>query len=968
MDRIGRLGSAPEAPLIGRAHERAQLDAAFGATTPGCTTILLTGEAGIGKTRLTQEAVTAYAAHGALVLAGSALEYARAPYAPLLDALRPGAAPDDGDVAAALAVVREEFANLDALSFDGNSTDAERFEREKLRRLDAVVRALEALATTRATVLVLEDLHWADVATLELLRHVQRALHPGRLLILATVRDEDAGRDEQRAAALAKLEREGARRVPLEPLDADEVGDFFEAHPRARDLSRERRARIAELAEGRPLFLIELSRSALAAREHGAIPATLRATVLERLRTLAPEQRRVIAVAAVIGREFDADLLRALTDSDAAALWPALRAAVAAALLFEVPAQPAAFAFRHALVHEVLRAETLGAEARAIHARIVDALATRGDEHALPRIAHHAEAAGDSARAVAANRACGDRALRLLAYADAARFYLHAAALLEPDAPEVAPLATALCRVLFASGDAAGSKRWGERAELALRPAGDSPDLVIVLTLLAGHYATEGDRRRAFESAGDAIAIAERLGDPSLAFDAYVTRGALRAVTGESRDALDDFARARATGCAASARSENRFHLYRAMARAGNGQIDEAFADYARAVAIAKERGDPDWIAVCENNWASRACALGETALAEDLYRSAYERARAHDLGFTRAFAAAGLAYATLARGRFDETRRLIDEEIAASGTTIVRVHARALALRIALLTGDDGALRAALDEPLLELALASGQAQQIGLLGGAMAQAYAELGEAPHANAVRAKALAVLPGIEYSTWLLDDVAAHGDSAQAEPARMLIERAAQVPRDRVAAAVLSSFDARRAQRERKPRRAHELALAAAAAFDAIDWPCERAAMLELAGRIEDAHTIYRAIGALRHLPNANGTSLANHHTSATNGTPAPNAASPLTLTPRELEVARFVAAGYANSEIAGALAISERTVESHVTSIFTRLAIHSRAQIGAYVAALSTPGGRPSGQRRGRSGGASVSEDRYSSP
>jgi len=206
--------------------------------------------------------------------------------------------------------------------------------------------------------------------------------------------------------------------------------------------------------------------------------------------------------------------------------------------------------------------------------------------------------------------------------------------------------------------------------------------------------------------------------------------------------------------------------------------------------------------------------------------------------------------------------------------------------------------------------------------LAGSVAPYYEAIGRRAEAAELRSRALAAIRGVNLSLWLLDQIATSDDEAEVAHARSLLDRAARDPEHAVARAHLKLFDARVARRGRKMAVAKSLALDAAARFETIGWPWERAQALELASRYADALALYERHGYLRHARDLEQTRRRVRHRAGTHQ-----------LTPRELEIARLAAQGMSNRSIAAQLFIGERTVETHIAAIFDRFDLTSRRQL-----------------------------------
>lgn len=379
---MARRVSVPE--LVGR---RAELDLLDTLMPSGL--VLVDGDAGVGKTRLVQ-AFAARVADRATVLTGGCLQFeADVPYAPFAEAL-PGLFEDSptGDRAAAYRRIAE------AISRAGDQV-----------------------------VLVLEDLHWADASTRDLLRHLHRAL--ADVLIVATCRADELTADHPVATLVAELARSPrTERLHLGPLDRTGVAALARAVLNAEPAPVLVDQLVAR-AEGNPFFTEEL----LAAWPgSGDVPRTVRDIVLTRLARLGDDAQHLARIASVAGRTVPHDLLQGLGAFPEDRLGTALRELVDHGQL--TAAGSDAYAFRHALIHESLYRDLLPGERRAAHARIARHLAdhpelagTRSAAGAAAELAHHWDAAGDPARALAASVEAASAAAGGLAPAEAHAHY-----------------------------------------------------------------------------------------------------------------------------------------------------------------------------------------------------------------------------------------------------------------------------------------------------------------------------------------------------------------------------------------------------------------------------------------------------------------------------------------------------------------------------------------------------------------
>jgi hypothetical protein len=471
------MGAAPSA-LIGRERERAALDAALDEAVAGRGSLLLaTGEPGIGKTRLLEEAARAAAQRGFAVAWGRAWEAGGAPaYWPWIQILR------------ALRTASPELARL-----GGGAAPASASDRFSL--FDGVAGAVVAAASAAPLLLLLDDLHAADPSSLELLEFLSGQLAAAPVVVAGSYRDVEARLDPEVDARVARLGRRG-RTLALERLDEREVAALVRGAGTLPDDAAVA-AMVHAATEGNPLFVEELvrliaSRTGVPPGGRLPVPDGVRAVMRERLRLLGSECEALLAVAAVIGREFRAPVLADAAGADPDALPSRLARALASGLVEE--RAPGHWAFSHALVGETLVADLDPGRRAETHLAIARALERRhaGDPAApLAEIAHHYLEAGASAAAlaVAAAARAAARAMQGLAFEDAAalleRALATSALVTPPDGPGRAELLLALGQACLRAGRSArGKEACREVGELGHALA--SPALVARAALTYG--------------------------------------------------------------------------------------------------------------------------------------------------------------------------------------------------------------------------------------------------------------------------------------------------------------------------------------------------------------------------------------------------------------------------------------------------------------------------------------------------
>ena len=408
--------------LVGRAEELAALDAAFEPVRDGRpSTVLIGGEAGIGKSRLVGEfGVRARAAAAARVLSGYCLELSAEglPFAPFIGILRDLVRDLGADAVAAMVPGQGagELARLlPELGEPGVHADP---AEARARMFEQVLALFEHLAESGPLVLVIEDAHWSDRSTRDLLAFLvgnQRALDG--VLIVVTFRSDELHRGHPLRPLLAELDRlDWVQRLALSGLARRQAGELM-----ARVLGREPEPGLAEcvyaLSEGNPLFLGALLRCG--GSPGSDLPESLRDLVLADVRGLPAEALGVLEALSVAGQRCGHALLAAVTGLGDDRLAGALRAAVSANVLVT---DVDGYVFRHALIREAILGEVLPGEETRWHARLAEALAA--DPSLVPpgraviEQAHHWHAAHDTARALESAWQAAAAAGQALAYAE----------------------------------------------------------------------------------------------------------------------------------------------------------------------------------------------------------------------------------------------------------------------------------------------------------------------------------------------------------------------------------------------------------------------------------------------------------------------------------------------------------------------------------------------------------------------
>jgi DNA-binding CsgD family transcriptional regulator len=981
--------------FVGRADELDRLCHALdeaGEHRPA--TRLIAGEAGIGKTRLVAEFADRARDDGAHVLVGGCFEVGGTglPYAPFVAALRPLLRRIGEDrLNELIGPGRAELARLlpdlghTQLGGEPNRPDRSLEGTAAQARLFEIVLGLLRRLSEEATVLlVIEDLHWADASTRDLLGFLVRSIRDTRFVCVATYRSDELHRRHALRPLLAELQR-------LQNVDDIELGGFGkeELTEQIAGITGERPDpgmvdAVLDRSGGNPFFVEEL---VAAGDVRLALPRSLRDTLDDRLRQLTPEAQRVLRVASVAGQRVDHRILAGVIELSEEELLDAVREAVDHHLLVpSAPDEPPGYAFRHALVQEAAYEDLLPSERTQLHAAFAQAIETDarvGVDDPSGRaalLAHHWLMAHDLERALPAALEAGRAAAASFAFADA-RAYLDRALELWPKVdPGALPGGIAWTTVLEEAAEASAQAGDARRSIDLVRTVLDEIDPVtdplragILQHRLAWYLNESGDWQAgvvALERAADLIPI-----DPPTHERARVVADLAHSlmVRGRFGDSLALAEAALAISRAVDAPV--------AEARALNALgLDLASrSDFERGIAILRDAHAQsidlrDPLAIFLTG-VGLGWTLDECARHAEAYEVAIAaRGRIAMLGADARFGGllaskAGRALHEL--GRWDDASELLDQTIAAGPTRYALRWLLSNRIRLRTTRGDvsgareDVAAYDALGERIVgidpdlivarraELALAEGQAREARALVRATLEGFVEPDLDTDARNLMLLALrAELAELEAARGSRDrarevDALERVDEVEEALGRHFTHVAANVPRPaRVIGADrdLATAIVRQA-RGRDDDGAWEMAVEGRRALGRpfeLGWVLHRAAIAHLAERrredgaaeLIEAHAIAVELGAfpLR----AASEALARRAGIGLEGVEtADDAADRLGLTRREREVLALLAAGRTNRQIGDQLFMAESTAGVHVSHILGKLGVARRSEAAA---------------------------------
>lgn len=974
-------------------------------------TVIVGGEAGIGKSRVVEQFADDARSGGARVMGGACIEFSGrgVPFAPFVEAIRSLVrSVEPARLPALLGGRRNALGRLLPELEDRTSArdGADGGRGEQARLFESVLTVIERSSRSNPTVLVIEDIQWADDDTRDLLAFLLRHLRAARVLAVLSLRTDELETGGPLLEFVAELEREDwVERLDLAPFDRARMGQFIGSRLAGKapaELIDEVLARTG----GNPFFAEHLLAMFASGTDSPSLPPHLRDVLAARLARLDRAVLEIVRAVAAAGPQADEEMLRDALGATPRALTTHLRIAIDDGILVMVDAADGSggYKFRHALMQEAAYAQLLRGERRALHAAFGEQLLRRRtdgrhvDDAAL---AVQLDRADMFDRAVPAYIAAGRQAEQANAFGLAWRQYDRALALWDraggfdnPGGPDRAGVMqrAAECALLTGAHD-----RAVELGRAALAALGRS-EVVDPIRLGLFHdrlrwYLWEGGDRAA---AGDAVADALRVipAEPPSAARARVLAHAagVRMETGDLRAAMEladeSITMARRVGAPAE---EALASGILGWCQAVSGSVDVGIDTLRHGLSIAVQLGGPEGIALGHASLAALLDRIGRTQASLDSALDGF--AVVQELGVSRTYGGALLGLAAKASfdlGRWTEAAAIADQglDLDPVGQAAVELHlARA---RIDLNQGrsPDAARHLAQARALW---LLSGQPIRYGpaLLAGEADLAFHErrlddvraaVDACPvflaedrpvdpalgwlAATALRAEADAAVPARARQ----DPVQTATATTRATAIRGLIARASAVP--------TTAADARRgvmlALCEAEAQRVLGVVEPSAWATVADGWehhhrplPAAYArfrlaeALLATHGSRSDAAAALRAAHAttvaLGARPLQSDTELLARHArielaigpTEASGAIAPSPEDDYGLTDRETEVIRLVASGWSNQEIADALFITRKTASVHVSNILGKFGVRNRVEAAAVAHRLGFSPGVP---------------------
>ncbi len=881
--------------FVGRETVLGRLGAMLDAAASGQGGIaMVAGDPGLGKTRLLRAVADTAFGRGFQVGSAANFENARSPFAPLMDGLR-GVL--DGHIDALPRAAADRTALLALMGAEDADPPA---TLDKRRLFVTVADTLTRLAQRVPWLILIDDAQWSDPESLEFIEYLAPRISMVRGAVVVAYR---AAADDRHLLTMS-TRIANVEHWTLEPLTLMESRLLITSfNTRSRRLGQDVVDDIAVRAEGNPLFLEELSR---VAGQGGAISAgSVAQTTAAKLTQLEPSSRSVVEAAAVIGREFDIEMLVIVTGSVLESSLAALRSAKDAAIIEEVNGVPTLFRFRHELIRRAIYDRLLEMQRRELHRRVATELASRQSQSEL--LATHLLAAGELEAGARAAESAGDQAAAVDALASARDRYLAAENTQTFSGPDLARLAEKLGRALDLLGDSEQAARRLANAASYFEAQGAADRASSLWQRFAFVTHRSQNVHEALDACRRAAALAQ---STTTSFSAH----ALMAMIYAFDEAFDD-AIAQIQAAEAVAEPHNiadHISLEYAKLAVARFQPGDAWAAPAQqAITYAESTADSGLITHALINYGVLAQERGRTSDGIAVLNRAAEIADRNGRILAAAYARRALIDALAFGGQLTDAYRVVLEAAA--------LHVQTLNVRLGLAEASVPVLveRKVLQKfPQIWAAGLAEEARDLGDLRGYVMMKATEMLVAAFGYSTQSD-----PAAEDAVVTAESVS-NVDSALLIFARFApdstldrVESLAAVPGPnmetrvyRSATRALVSLRTKRPDAKNDAREAIEIASLNGA-------PLIAALVMSHAGRDSEAHDIYVRHGALASAERLQGALKSR-------------------LTAREHDIALLLSGGKSNREIAAALILSERTVEHHVAAILRKLDC-SRREVAA---------------------------------
>ena len=723
--------------FVGRERELAALaDLARRAASGESVFAFVSGEAGAGKTRLIDE-LRRHLPRGMRGVRGLCMEYAPSPMGSVLD------------VVAALEAERGPPAGEAQIAAPTGDDSV-----DKRRLFERVAGALRAAGSARPFAMIIDDAHWADSVTLELLQFLIGTLDAARVLVVVAYRSDELAKTHQLHALVARASRlRHVQHLELESLSQAQVHELIDATlPKNVRLTAESLRDVRERSEGNPLFAEEFLKRAVddarVGKEQSALPASLRGLLLERLARLGPAELRLLEIAALIGRRFAASFLARIGRCDADVLDAFLRLAVDEHFLVEDDAQPGWFSFRHALTRDTLLSEMLAMRARAMHLGIAQAIEGEPDRAArVVELAEHYWRAASFAECARYAETAGDLAMERHAYAEAAEQYER---VLACGAAGEAELVSLHERTAAAYKSLGKPRKVLEHLDVAVAyytARGDTERLVPTLLDLTPAYRRTAQTDRAFAALRRAAELSGASGNETLILKSAVQLAQFHAMAEDWPQVEAEVRAAEPLLTRGDARDAVRFHVTRAALSLAKQDLARWRADSEAAAQLARGYGDPTLTAFALTSFGVGALKFGELETAAAAFREAAQEGRSYGPLYSVTFARLGYVNVLYLAGDLAAARdELLDILGELHESTTIRILIAQFGVVVATALRDETLFERCHLAEVLETAFSTNEANQYAQLAAALAEHHLARGDEDEAVALLERMLRSLP------------------------------------------------------------------------------------------------------------------------------------------------------------------------------------------------------------------------------